>query len=218
MKQFVPNFAGRPWPDGASVLHVYALPDLRVDRDLGVLVEECRTAMKPFPILPLSDDLLHITVEMVSDVTSDHITATERAELVTGLRKSLAGVPSFQVLAGSPVANKAGAYLDCWPDEDLHALHSAVRTALRTARGTDAVQYGNGRPHCSLGYSYADAESDLLQSAFRKISPSHASYTVRSVDLVDVTFTRTTPSTARSDTAWEFSFTSVATIPLADAA
>ncbi|MFC8447943.1 hypothetical protein [Kitasatospora sp. NPDC057223] len=42
MGRFVLKFQGRPWPDGARALHVYALPDLDFDRELAQLAETCR--------------------------------------------------------------------------------------------------------------------------------------------------------------------------------
>uniref|UniRef100_A0AAU2V7R3 2'-5' RNA ligase family protein n=1 Tax=Streptomyces sp. NBC_00003 TaxID=2903608 RepID=A0AAU2V7R3_9ACTN len=196
---------------------MYAVPDLKVDPALGVLVEASQSALKPYPVLPLPNEMLHVTLEMVSGVPSDQITLAERAELVTSLETHLAEVPAFQFLAGSPVANRAGVYLDCWPDIELNALHQKARSAIQAVRGPDAVRYRGGRPHCSLGYSYANGDSDQLQSALRAISPSHAHFTVNSVALVDVTFTliKTPSPTESEESAWDFTFTPLHTIALA---
>ncbi|MFE9407349.1 2'-5' RNA ligase family protein [Streptomyces sp. NPDC006704] len=216
MKSFEPRFADHPWKNGESVLQVFAVPELSVDRPLSVLIEACRTAMKPFPIRPLSDEMLHVTLEMVTDLPADQISPAERAELITSLENHLAGISAFRFLAGSPVANKAGAYLDCWPDDDLNTLHHAVRSAVRAVRGPQAVCYCGGRPHCSLGYSWADGDSDALQSVLRAISPSHAPFTVVGVVLAEVTFTHTEIASTPEDTqsAWDFSFTPLHTIAL----
>ncbi|MFG2716917.1 2'-5' RNA ligase family protein [Streptomyces sp. NPDC048416] len=216
MKRFEPRLPGRPvdgLPVGTalSALHIYAVPNLALDTGLGTLVEACRRAMKPFPILALRDDLLHITLEMVADSASEAVSSAERADLIAALETSLADIPSFTVLAGSPVANKSGVFLDCWPDDNLNSLQQTVRSAVRKVRGPGAVIYSVGRPHCGLGYSYAEADSDPLQSALRAISPSHAEFTVNRVVLVDVTFTLIeTPLTP----AWDFTFTPLHTIAL----
>ncbi|WP_043267209.1 hypothetical protein [Streptomyces sp. CT34] len=107
MRKFVPQFQGSPWRDGARVLHAYLVPDLTVDQDLAQLVRSCHEAMKPYPITPLSDNLLHATVEMVADTTADRITDDEREALAQTLRHHLDGAVPFQVMAGSPIANKA---------------------------------------------------------------------------------------------------------------
>ncbi|MFE4869519.1 2'-5' RNA ligase family protein [Streptomyces sp. NPDC056682] len=223
MKRFEPQLPGRP-VDGLlagatlSALHVYAVPDLALDTDLGTLVEACRRVMEPFPILSLHDGLLHITLEVVADVPSEAVSAAERADLIAALETSLADTPPFTVLAGSPVASKAGAFLDCWPDDGLTSLHQKVRSAVQAVRGPGAVVYSGGRPHCGLGYSYAAADSDPLQSALRAISPSHAEFTVNQVVLVDVTFTLTETASPAEGTqpAWDFDFTPLHTIALSE--
>lgn len=215
MKFFEPRFADRPWSSGESILQVFAVPEPAVDHPLTVLIEACRTAMKPFPIRPLGNDMLHVTLEMVTDVPADRIPSAERAELITSLESHLAGISAFRFLAGSPVANKAGAYLDCWPDDDLNTLHQAVRSAVQAVRGPEAVRYSGGRPHCSLGYSWADGDSDALQSILRAISPSHAPFTVVGVVLAEVTFILTeSASPEGTESAWDFAFTPLHTIAL----
>ncbi|MEU4347104.1 2'-5' RNA ligase family protein [Streptomyces sp. NPDC023838] len=189
---------------------------MSIDHDLRGLVTACRTALKPYPIQPLPDHLLHVTLEMITDAPADRITDAERTELITSLDNHLAAMSAFRLLAGSPVANKAGAYLDCWPDDGLNTLQQAVRSAVRAVRGPEAVRYSGGRPHCSLGYSYANGDSDALQSALRAISPSHAPFTVVAVVLVEVTFTLTETASLAEGTqpAWDFDFTPLHTIAL----
>ncbi|MFF2659942.1 2'-5' RNA ligase family protein [Kitasatospora sp. NPDC058032] len=212
MEKFVPKYQGAPWPDGARVLHVYAVPDLRTDLELATLVGECRTAMLPFPITPLGDTTLHCTLDMIADTTAEEITTTERAELVAALREHLAGTGPFEVMAGSPIAGRAGAFLDLSPDHALVDLREHVRDAIRRTRGPDALRHNGGRPHISLGYAWSDASSDALQTALRRISPSHAPVHVREVHLLDVRF-RLHPRPG-GETAWQLSWSPVATIPL----
>ncbi|MFG3112884.1 hypothetical protein ACGF4C_00630 [Streptomyces sp. NPDC048197] len=212
MRKFAPQFAGTPWRDGARVLHAYLLPDLTVDQDLAQLVRACREAMKPYPITPLSDGLIHVTVEMVADTTADHITGDDREALTAALRKHLYDAVPFRVLAGSPIANKAGALLDLSPDAPLADLKGRVREAFREARGPETIQHDGGRHHMSLGYSWDTASSDTLQSALRRITPSHAPFHVTCVHLLDVQFRERAHD--RGTAAWEISWEPVATIPL----
>ncbi|WP_380283005.1 2'-5' RNA ligase family protein [Kitasatospora purpeofusca] len=212
MEKFVPKFQGAPWPDGARVLHVYAVPDLRTARSLADLVGACRTAMHPYPITPLGDDTLHCTLDMIADTTSDRITAGERADIVAALRESLAGTAPFDVTAGSPVANRAGAVLHFSPDQGLLALRERVRDAIRRTRGPGALLHNGGRPHISLGYAWSEASSEALQTALRQVSPGHAPLRIHEVQLLDVRF-RLHPR-PDDETAWQLSWSPVATIPL----
>lgn len=212
MKKFIPQFQGAPWRDGARVLHAYLLPDLTVDHELAQLAASCRQAMDPYPITLLNDGLLHATVEMVADTTADRIAAGERQDLVEALRKHLAGTAPFQVTAGSPIANKAGALLDLSPDDPLVDLKGRVQDAFVESRGLEVIKHEGGRAHMSLGYSFDTADSDPLQSELRKITPSHVPFHVDQVHLLDVQFRECVRG--NRGTAWEIAWDSVAVIPL----
>ncbi|MFJ7279760.1 2'-5' RNA ligase family protein [Kitasatospora sp. NPDC098663] len=210
MRQFVPSYRGAPWPDGASVLHVYARPD-RSEPALARLLAACAQAMAPYPITP-QNELLHCTIEMIADTTSDTITEPDRAALTRALTRHLRDTPPLHLTAGSPIANSAGALLDLHPDGDLLALRERVRQAIHETRGPGALLHHGGRPHLSLGYAYDTASSDTLQSALRRISPSHVPLTIDAVELLDVTWTRQPRPAGLS--GWTMSWTPVATIPL----
>ncbi|MDX5569100.1 hypothetical protein PYK79_45565 [Streptomyces sp. ID05-04B] len=212
MKKFTPQFRGGAWSDGLEVLHVYLLPDLTVDRELAQLTASCHEAMAPYPITLLTGGLLHTTVEMIADTTADRISAAERQDLVEALHKHIGDLAPFQITAGSPIANKAGALLDLAPDEPLIDLKGHVQDALIEARGPDVIQHDGGRHHMSLGYSWDTANSDPLQSALRRISPSHVPFHVSQVHLLEVGFDERPRDNGK--TAWEISWNSVAVIPL----
>lgn len=212
MKRFTPQFQGVAWPDGLKVLHVYLLPDLTVDRELAQLTAACHEAMAPYPITLLTGGLLHSTVEMVADTSGDRISATERQDLVEALHKHVGDLVPFQVTAGSPIANKAGALLDLSPDEPLVDLKGHVQAAFVEARGHEVIQHDGGRHHMSLGYAYDTADGDLLQSALRRIAPSHVPFHVGQVHLLEVAFHERPREGGL--TAWEISWDPVAVIPL----
>ncbi|NEB01889.1 hypothetical protein [Streptomyces sp. SID13726] len=92
------------------------------------------------------------------------------------------------------------------------ALQNLVRAALWKARDTSAIAHEGGRGHASLGYAYDSADSDPLQSALRRISPSHAPLTVSRMHLLDVCWT----AHPRTDggVRWEMDWDPVATFPL----
>ncbi|MEZ0094976.1 2'-5' RNA ligase family protein [Streptacidiphilus sp. EB129] len=226
MEKFIPSFRGAPWPDGSDpdapeastrVLHVYAVPDLAVDRELAVLVGECRAAMKGYPILPADDVFLHLTLEVVSVGTSDTVTAEQRVSLVEALLVALAKVDAFTLDLGSPLAGRNGALMDVHPDAEVDALHRVIRCAVQNTVPSD-FHYPVAPVHMSLGYSFADGSSDKLQSALRRIRPSHATMTVASVQLVDVLFRQVPVGDGQQ--AWDLSWDHVATcrfsIPVAN--
>ncbi|MFJ9712138.1 hypothetical protein [Streptomyces sp. NPDC101234] len=137
-------------------------------------IAACRAAMQEYPIWCLPDDLVHITIEMNAAAPSEQISADQRARLVAALQARLTGFAPFTVLCGSPLANRSGAILDTHPDQRLAALRNLARAALWEVHDSPAVAHEGGRGHASLGYAYARADSDPLQSALRRISPSHA--------------------------------------------
>ncbi|MCC9309153.1 hypothetical protein LN042_19040 [Kitasatospora sp. RB6PN24] len=212
MERFIPQYQGTPWIDGASVLHVYACPQLEHEPALARLVGACRDAMRPFPITVMGDDTLHCTIEMVADTTADKISAEERGALVAALREHVASIGPVQVTLGSPIANRTGALLDVAPDEGLLALRERVREAIRSVRGPGALLHDGGRLHVSLGYSWAEGSSDALQTALRQISPSHAVVRFTDLHLLDVQFQQRPRANGAS--AWELSWQPVATIAL----
>ncbi len=212
MERFVPKFQGEDWPaGGARVVHVYAVPDLAAHPELAQLVAACHEAMAAFPVTPMVGTL-HCTVEMIADTTSDKITSAEREALVDALHRHLVGTGPVQVTVGSPVANKAGGYLDCYPDDELVALRRHVRDAIQEVRGPGALVHVGGRPHLSLGYAFDTASSDALQAELRRISPSHAPLRIASVELLDVLWCQ--QPRPGSGPAWELSWEPVASIPL----
>lgn len=162
------------------------------------------------PILPAPDEYLHVTLEVVAARYSDEVTATERIALIGALQDALADVDAFTLQLSSPLAGRAGGLSDVHPDGEIDALHAVVRTAVQQAVPSD-YDYVVPPVHMSTGYSHSVGSSDRLQSALRRIRPSHAPMTVAGVQLVDVRF-RQVP--VDGHLAWDLSWDHVATIPL----
>lgn len=198
-----------------EVLHAYLLPRGGVDDELIALAHACRPALQDYPIdiavPPEAGDpgTLHLTIEMVADAPTAEISPGEHAELINALRKELADVAPFVTQVGPPIGNIAGAVLDVWPEDQAVALQERVRSAIRATRGDAALQHSGGRIHCSLGYSYASANSDRLNSALRALTPRRASLHVDTLHLLNVKF-ELIPETD----AWHLSWKPVAEIPL----
>lgn len=196
MEPFVPKFQGRPWASGMRALHVYVLPRPGVDDELLGLAAACRPILGGYPIDPQcgSDPsdagLLHLTCEMLADMPSGEYDESSLTDVADAVRAELSDVPTFTTEAGPPIGNIAGAVLDIWPEADTVALIERIRSAIRKARGDMALQHVGGRPHISLGYSYASASSDPLNSELRnKVAPRRATLLVDRVHLLDVAWT-----------------------------
>ncbi|MFJ4745445.1 2'-5' RNA ligase family protein [Streptomyces sp. NPDC088775] len=218
MRQFVPKFQGRPWVSGEQVLHVYVCPRAGVDDELLRLVGRATEVMAPYPIdpqaphCPADPGWLHLTVEMVADAPSAAISGADRAGLVKALADGLADFDMFETEVGPPIANVAGAVLDVWPDRQAVALQDRVRSVLRAVRGDRAVTPSADRPHLSLGYACAAADSDPLNSVLRTtITPRRAPLLVDRVHVVDVTWAY---ESMPGGDGWQMSWTPVAEIPL----
>jgi hypothetical protein len=109
-------------------------------------------------------------------------------------------------------ATCTGAVLDTHPDQGLVALRNLVRRALWEARDTSAIAHEGGRAHASMAYAFDHADSDPLQSALRRISPSHAPLTVSRLHLLDVRWTA--HPRADGGVRWEMDWDPVAVLPL----
>lgn len=211
MKQFVPTFRGQDWESGAGALHLYVRPEPG-DREFHDLAAACHEVLGDYPIWCVPDDLVHITVEMDAAAPSTDISTAERTRLIAALKDRLTRIEPITVLCGSPLANRTGAILDTYPDQGLVALRNLVRSALWEVHDTSAIAHEGGRGHASLGYAYDSADSDPLQSALRRVSPSHAPLTVSKLHLLDVRWT----AHPRPDggARWEMDWDPVAVLPL----
>ncbi|MFD4814709.1 2'-5' RNA ligase family protein [Streptomyces sp. NPDC058418] len=146
-----------------------------------------------------------ITVDQITDAVGAGISPAARDALVEELGKRLADVEPFDIMIGSLESYATGVIADLHPDDQLAALHRAVREAIRTVRGDDAVRYPWGLQHLTISYAREEASSDDAQRILRRVRPSHAPLHVTEVQLVDVT----ADSTAKTIT-WE----RLATVPL----
>lgn len=79
----------------------------------------------------------------------------------------------------------SGAIRDLSSDEGIADLHRRVRSVLRTVRSPEACQYEWGVQHLTLGYAYAEADSDHAQRLLRRVRPSHAPLHIDEVHLAD---------------------------------
>ncbi|RAK34638.1 hypothetical protein B0I29_111240 [Actinoplanes lutulentus] len=187
MKPFVFRHGTGKWPEGETLLHVYAIPDLARDRELGELVAGCRTALAEYPLTFVEDRWLHITISQITDAFGTGYSASSRAELASALSADLAGFGTFELTIGSCLAQSSVVMFDVHPDERIGALGSAVHATIGRVRGEAALGYNAGVPHMSLAYANGVADNADIQRDLRRVRPGHAVMRISSVFLVEVT-------------------------------
>ena len=183
-----PFFAGsRLWPTGTRRLHVYALPDPSADAHLADLMIRSASVLAEHPtVAPVAPQWLHVTVQRVdSDVTTD-----QTQDLVTALQAGLTDIPAFALTAGPPLATTNSVLLDLdgdQPGEPWAMLTAAVRAAIASVLGPQAITAIPDPPHLTLAYGTGDTESGILQDHLRhRVRPARARLSVREVWLLDV--------------------------------
>lgn len=174
------------WPAGETLLHVYALPDLRQDRALRELVRGCRQATAGYPLTFVEEQWLHITIAQITDTVGRLVPDGPRRELATELQHQLRRIAPFDIQVGSCLSYSSGLIYDVHPDDQLAELHDAVHSVVERVRGPEATRYDTGVLHLSLAYANNDADSDEIQRKLRRVRPSHATMTIGSVHLLDV--------------------------------
>jgi hypothetical protein len=200
------------WPVGESRLHVYVLPEPDLDVDLAALLQRCRRVLEQFDFLvPVAEQWLHTTVQMVTGRPAVAIDEQARQQLTDELTRELTAVRPFVLRAGGPSAGRSGVVLDLdgdQPGDPFLDLYQRVRHAISTVLGPGSIEYGTLPAHLTLAYAGGPGDSGLVQSALRRqVRPATAPMSVRAVHLLDVVQDATTN---------EYQWTSLASIPLTD--
>lgn len=168
MKTFIAG--SRLWPAGVTLLHVYALPRTE---EIGDLVRACRPVLdRTGVIAPVADEWLHATLVKIG-VPAAGVGPDRRADLVEALRRNLADVAPFRLVAGPPLATGSGVLLDLTPDDRLADLVTRVHTAAADVVGEHLLTPPSGPPHITLGYAIGDTDSGPVDSALRRIRPRY---------------------------------------------
>ncbi|MEV6602796.1 hypothetical protein [Kutzneria sp. NPDC051319] len=186
MKPYTFRYGAEPWPPGITTLQVYAPVDLALNAELARLISRWRDVLSGAPIGLVDDQWLHTTLEMISDGPGGEIGADERTELADAIRVALAETPVYGGRAGSALAYESGAMIDISPAAPLVEAHRRIRRAVHAVRGPGATGYAVPKPHISLGYATAEADSDAWQGKLRQIDPNGAPLVLPEIHLVEV--------------------------------
>ncbi|MEV6818462.1 2'-5' RNA ligase family protein [Nocardiopsis dassonvillei] len=177
------------WEPGHTVLHFYAIPELDQEPGLADLVTRGRQVLTSLDglVAPVADQWLHATVQMVAGRSTASVTETELASLIARARTEFSHVPVFTTTVGSHLASRAGTLLDLGPDEPWQQAQHAAERAIASVFGPNALAYQPPPPHITTGYATRTADSGPVTSALRRTRPTHATWRVRHIHLVDVT-------------------------------
>lgn len=186
MREFVFKRGSAVWPEGETLWHVYATPDLRRDTALASLIEGCRSALTGLPLTMVDSAWLHVTAAQISNAVGRSTGEDELQALKAELRSALRAIEPFTIMVGSCLSYHSGAIFDLSPDGDLNRLRDAVGDAIERVRGPGARVYDPGVLHLTLGYATGDADSDEVQRRLRRVRPSHAPMAIESVWLLEV--------------------------------
>jgi hypothetical protein len=194
-----------PWPDGLTLLHVYALADVARSPELGSLMASCRQAIAGQPLAPIGDDWLHVTLCQVA-VPAAAVDDRQRAALVAAITGALAPVAPFAMTVTEPARVLTGVLCGI-ADGPLEQVRRLASEATRSVLGQAAVGGSSGPLHMSQSYAYADADDARVDQALRSVRPRRATVPVDAVHLVDVSADQATKA---------ISWLTLATIPVGD--
>lgn len=186
VKRYVFKRGTEPWPEGETLLHLYAPVNLTINPELAELIYRWRAVIVDDPITLLRDKDLHLTLEVVTDRRAQDIPSEERAELAAAVREALRGVRAYRGRAGGCLAYSSGVIVDISPAAPLMAIHQRLRSVVQSVRGPDSTAYPVSKVHASLGYATQDADSDLIQKRLRTVDPNNAPLYVPEVHMVEV--------------------------------
>ena len=187
MKEFHFRRGTAAWPQGESLWHVYATPNLDQDTGLASLVAGCRAALTEWPLTIVEPAWLHITIAQISDAAGRTTSPDEIQSLRGELQQELRSIDPFKIMVGSALSYPSGVIFDLRPDDQLNRLRDTVANVIGRVRGPAAIEYNPGVLHLTLAYANGDADSDVIQRRLRRVRPSHAPMTIESVHLLEVT-------------------------------
>ena len=194
VKPYVFKYGTEPWPEGVTLLQFYAPVDLHLEtnHELADLTSRWTDAIRSYPITLLESSDYHITCECVTDRVGADIPDSERAELISAVRRELDGVSAYVGRAGGAVGYSSGVIVDVSPaapltDSDGPSIHTRLRAAVHSVRGPESTRFPISKAHISLGYATAEADSDRITRSLRPIDPNNAPLYLPRIDLVEVT-------------------------------
>lgn len=146
----------------------------------------CQAALNGFPMTAVDPAWLHVTIAQISDAVGTTTTEDELLVLKTELQVALRSIPPFTLMVGSCLSYHSGSIFDLSPDGELNNVRDIVPEVIGRVRGPGAGAYDPRVLHMSLAYASGDADSDVVQHRLRRVRPSHAPMTIRSLWLVKV--------------------------------
>ncbi|MGW4298165.1 2'-5' RNA ligase family protein [Streptomyces sp. DSM 110735] len=148
-------------------------------RDLHRLAAEYRSALAPlgdaFTLVP--DRWLHLTMQGIGFV--DEVKERDARAVADAAGEHLAAIPAFDVQLGPHVPDPEAVVLPVHPDGPVHAVRSAIRSAIGDVL-TEVPENADGfTPHVSVAYSASDGPAGPVFQALdgRDFTPARARIT-----------------------------------------
>lgn len=187
MRPFTFSCAGRAWPPGLRLLHVYVVADLARDRELAALIAGCRAATSEEPLAHGGDAWLHITLCQIT-VPAHEVGRDQRAALAARIGQRLSGVAPFAIAVGDPFCVPTGVLLGIAGGmERLAEVRRLVSAAAGAVVGPAAISGNLATLHMTESYAYREADDERVQARVDSVRPRRAAMRVDAVALVEVT-------------------------------
>jgi hypothetical protein len=149
MKEFHFRRGTTAWPQGESLWHVYATPDIEQDTELAALVDQCTAALSDWPLTIVDPGWLHVTIAQISDAVGRTTSPDEIQLLRQELQQALRSINPFTITVGSALSYLSGVIFDLHPDDQLNRLRDTVAEVIGRVRRPAAAEYNPGVLHLS---------------------------------------------------------------------
>ncbi|WP_018687095.1 2'-5' RNA ligase family protein [Actinokineospora enzanensis] len=160
--------------------HIYYLP---APGALNPLTTAYAPVLTNSPALtPVPVDWLHATLVKIRSTIPLHA----RDELVAALTATAGTQPVMTMTAGPAMASRSAIVLDLVPDHLWNQVRAALAATVETVLGPGSTSLGE-RPHITLAYGRAEADSGHLQSRLRQLTDHRVELHIDSAHLVEVT-------------------------------
>ncbi|MEU1403727.1 2'-5' RNA ligase family protein [Streptomyces sp. NPDC005728] len=144
--------------------------------DVHRLAAQYRDAIVPLGsvLTPVPDQWLHLTMQgigFVGEVQEQDVQA-----IVNAAKVRLAAVPAFDVQIGPHVPDPEAILLHVHPAGPVHAVRSAIRTAIGDVLDEVPENVDGFTPHVSVAYSASDGPAKPIHRALDglDVAPAHA--------------------------------------------
>ncbi|MFJ7147298.1 2'-5' RNA ligase family protein [Streptomyces sp. NPDC100445] len=152
--------------------------------DVHRLAAQYRDALAPLgdALTPIPDQWLHLTMQgigFVGEVQEQDVHA-----IVDAAKLRLASVPAFDVQIGPHVPDPEAILMHVHPDGPVHAVRSAIRSAIGDVLDEVPENTDGFTPHVSVAYSANDGPTEPITRALSGLDLTPAYARISSAELI----------------------------------